>query len=355
MTEKGVKSHIVVSTDIGGGDDYGAVMACCAFAAIYQYQLSFVATYGDRETKKHSRKSKNGSSENLALVVPRLWEQLGQSKETLPGIYEGADRPLYARSPFRLKDDSIEWVIHDEFPKRSEDKPAKIKPSEELIKTLKESHIPVALLSIGAATETAKLTKSLGSLIQISVAMLGEMGTQGNVEYSREANASRDPKANIRLLKESNRAKIPFTLVSLESTEKKGFLVDNEMIDYLSKQLGKKSYAFRELMFVFGPKSAYGKFYSGSTKDKNTFPYRADINYGGAVPHDLVAAAILIDLILNKKRHLVNYSKNVRVGANPLGNIQKVKEYMSHFFIDVAGPRTKYFWPFIVELLKQYQ
>ena len=347
MTEKHIKPHIVVSTDLALGDDYGAVMALCAYAAINKNPLSFIGTFGDRSAKE--------ASDNLALVVPRLWNQLGQPEETLPGIYMGADRPIGSTVSFEIPDDDISRIIHGEFERTQEDKPAKIESSEKLVKTLIKSNIPVALLSIGAPTEAANLTESLGSLIHISVAMLGEMGTQGNVNGNREANASRDPKANIKLLEESGKAKIPFTLVPLETTEKPGFLIDRKMTEELEKELGKNSYAFQELMTIIGPDSPYGGFYLKSTKDKNREPYTEDVDYGGVVLHDLTATMTLIDLLKNGRPRLLKNRKYKRVGANTLGNIFKAREYMDHFIVDIAGSRTKHFWPETISLLKHYK
>lgn len=350
MAEKFMKPHIVVSTDLALGDDYGAVMALCAYAVINKNPLSFIGTFGDRSAKE--------AADNLALIVPRLWKQLGQSEETLPDVYIGADRPIGSDVPFEIPNDDISRIIHGEFERTPDDKLAKIEPSKNLVDTLVNSNIPIALLSIGAPTEAAYLTESLGSLIHYNVAMLGAMGAQGNVSPKGEANASRDPTADQKLLELSILHNTPFTLVSLECTQRKEYLVDDNRIQEMEKALGKDSYAFQELMKIVGPESNYGKFYRESTYDQVDFPYEEDIPYGGAVLHDLTGAVALIDHIENKLS-LLEYATKRRVWGDEAGGIGKAREYMrpasGPVRVDIAGPPTENYWPTIINLMKYYK
>jgi inosine-uridine nucleoside N-ribohydrolase len=345
MTEKSVKPHIIVITDLALGDDYGAALAMCAYAAINNSALSFVGTYGDRSDRE--------AANNLALVVPRLWKQLGQARNSLPGIYIGADRPTNSDHIYKIPRDSIERKIHGEFSKKPGEELVEIKQSKNLIQALIKSNIPVALLSIGAPTEAAKLTKSLSSLIYHSVAMLSSIFVQGNVDPNIEANALRDPTANEDLLKFSEDFKIPLTLVPLSCTENRSVLFKKKDLDELEKSLGKGSFVFNELLSIAGKNSTYGGFYSRSRYISTHFPYKT-LKYTGVPLHDLTAAMALIDRITPEMR-LMEYARNILVKAEPSGSIGLARNYnLPNHRVNIAGPITENFWPEITKLLKRY-
>ena len=349
MAKENLKpAHIIVSTDIALGDDYAAAMAMCAFAAINPaIKLSFVGTYGDRSARE--------ASANLATEIPFLWKQLGQSDETCPQIYKGADRPDYSYTEYTIAPDGLERRIHGEFSPHPDMEKKQIKPVDELYKALKKSQIPIALLSIGAPTEAANITEHAGSLIHQSVAMLGMIGIQGNVKPFVEANASRDPVANERLLISSNKYNIPVTLVPLDCTEEKNLVITPERLQYFKKQLGAHSFGYKALESIAGPESVYGKFYAQSVTNSLHFPYTQK-PYSGAVLHDLTAAMVLIDKLQNETPRMFEYAPHILVQPDMLGGIGNARNYMTpHYEVTIAGPTTLHYWPEVMKFISQLQ
>lgn len=339
--------HVIVMTDLAFGDDYGAVLALCAYAAMNkQVQFSFVGTYGNRSTQE--------TTHNLLGEIPYLWKQLGQSKNTCPQIYSGADRPINSQLPYEVGSHAVERLIHGEFPIHNGTEAPSTKPVEELYRALKQGNIPVALLSLGAPTETVTATRALGSLIQYSVAMLGTLTTQGNTGSHKEANATHDPVANKKLLTLSEKKQIPFTLVPLDCTEKRSVLIDPKMLREMENKLGKNSFGFQTILSIAGINSIYGGFYLKRSRHSARFPYN-DLNYTGVPLHDLTAAMVLIDHLQNKHDLLFRYSKKTPLHADKMGNIGVVRDYMMpHAHVDIAGPITKNYWSEIMKLLKRY-
>ncbi len=326
---------------------YGAVLALCAYAAMNRrVQFSFVGTYGNRSAKE--------ATGNLSKEVPYLWKQLRQSEDTCPQIYSGADRPTNSPVTYEVGQQSVERLIHGEFPIHKEVEASPAKPVDELYRALKQGNIPVALLSLGAPTEAVTATRALGWLIQHSVAMLGTLTTQGNTGSHKEANATHDSIANIKLLKLSEKKQIPFTLVPLDCTEKRSVLIDPKGLREIEKQLGKNSFAFQKLLSIAGINSVYGGFYLGRSRHSAHFPYK-DLKYTGVPLHDLTATMVLIDHLQDEHDPLFRYSKKTPLHADKMGNIGVVRDYMMpHAHVDIAGPITKNYWPKIIKLLRRY-
>lgn len=327
--------HIIVSTDFALGDDYGAVLAMCAYASVHKNtKFSFIGTYGDRSAKE--------ATMNLATQLPHIWRQLGQEADSCPDVYYGANKPTNSQEEFTIGQNAVERQIHGEFHHRDNIETLIVKPNtDNLYKTLSEGNIPVALLSIGAPTEALKATQELGSLVQYSVAMLGTGGLQGNVNPHREANASRDPQANIELLKASEANHIPLTLVQLDSTEQPNVLINEKTLQHLEKQLGQGSFITEAIRSISDKHSVYGKFYlEQSARRSLNFPY-AEERYDKVPLHDLTAAMVLIDLLEDSDKKMFQYAYQIPTSFSPNGDggaSGRIYFPDTSYKVNIAGP-----------------
>ena len=344
-------THLIINTD-PGCDDAVSLFSTAATASKEFTEVDSIAIYGNDSTHQTG---KNLST--LRVII----EELRQTGSFFPELkyFSGAEKALDKSEPFQENTDDIFGKHALEGIERKTTK--LLEPSGVIYERIARNPEATAhALSLGAITELAQMItrKDMVGKVKSITVMGGVFFEEGNRAPHLSWNFSCDPRALEVVLRESEKQRIPFTLVPLDLTQKPELGLTADRFAWLYKELNLRgSHAIADIIkTLVGTESTYYKF---SVSPDRTIGHRKPpydrIGFKGAAIHDLTAR-----MVQENPENFEIYP--IQVLVDEKGQIGTAPSYMAsddfhlhtiQVAMDVKD--SERYWQQVVDSLSQYR